>query len=99
MQVPDGTWYYGWQGSPPQPVTLNPGDMIPDQMVQAFAPDDGLLASCLASDPVSTAAALTSAQAPGATCAVAAVAVTAFIAAQPIAPVLPVVPPVPVVST
>ena len=90
MQVPDGTWYYGWAGSPPYPVSLNPGDEIPDGVMATLDPASGLLAACVAADPVATSAALGMAQAPAAVQAVASTAVAAFIAAQPVRPVAPV---------
>lgn len=84
MQVPDGMWYFGWQGDPPQPVALNPGDEIPDGVVVNLAPDDPLLSACMAADPESAAAALSIAQAP---VAVRAVAMTAVVLA--LGPVVP----------
>ena len=76
MTVPPGISYYGWTGDPPSPVRLLAGDEIPDGVLVNLAPDDPLIAACVAADPVSAASALEAAQAaPAVVQAVAAAAV------------------------
>ena len=81
MIMPDGVWYYGWAGSPPYPVTLNPGDTIPDDVAITLTPGSGLFQACAVADAAALSDALITAMAPVSVQAVAVVAVAVQAAA------------------